>query len=318
MKVITFRRYSEALRMMFMGVCGNVQYFVMGKILFSFKHTHTHTLSLSLSLSLPLSIYLSLFFFSLSLTNLSHSFPLSRSFAWLFTQTQAKPSAPVVIWSFSMTDAQTPRCTTPKSCVAFTTASCASARCPSLSLPLSMGKRGGKKTASCLHMQQQQRALVCVCVCVCVCVWIYLHVCACAHFSPACSWLTQPTHAHRSAIGAGLCLAAACDMRIIATTAKVGWTFVGLGLHPGMAATHFTPQVLGIQRAAMMLLTGTVSQCSVVFCVHVHVCVCAYVFCACYALRIIINNAGDFSFIACIVSGLFFFFVFCFFFSPFS
>lgn len=34
------------------------------------------------------------------------------------------------------------------------------------------------------------------------------------------------------AIGAGLCLALACDMRIAATTAKMGVTFVGLGLHP--------------------------------------------------------------------------------------
>eukprot|EP00041_Stephanoeca_diplocostata_P013573 m.238329 g.238329 ORF g.238329 m.238329 type:complete len:182 (+) comp19388_c0_seq6:560-1105(+) len=58
------------------------------------------------------------------------------------------------------------------------------------------------------------------------------------------------------AIGAGLCVACACDIRVCATTAKMGWTFVGLGLHPGMAATHFTPQIIGHQQAARWLLTG--------------------------------------------------------------
>lgn len=60
------------------------------------------------------------------------------------------------------------------------------------------------------------------------------------------------------AIGAGLCVAAACDMRICATDAKMGWTFVGLGLHPGMAATHYTAAIIGPQNAAKYLLTGKV------------------------------------------------------------
>ncbi len=45
------------------------------------------------------------------------------------------------------------------------------------------------------------------------------------------------------AIGAGLCLAVACDLRIAAKDAVLSWSFATLGLHPGMAATHFTPQV---------------------------------------------------------------------------
>ncbi len=61
-----------------------------------------------------------------------------------------------------------------------------------------------------------------------------------------------------AAIGAGLCLAAACDMRVVAESAKLGWTFATLGLHPGMAATHFTPQLLGTQTAASYLLTGRI------------------------------------------------------------
>ena len=39
------------------------------------------------------------------------------------------------------------------------------------------------------------------------------------------------------AIGAGLCLALACDIRYAAAGAKLGAPFVKLGMHPGMAAT---------------------------------------------------------------------------------
>jgi len=63
---------------------------------------------------------------------------------------------------------------------------------------------------------------------------------------------------HGPAIGAGLCLALACDMRICAEDAKLGATFVSLGLHPGMGATHFLPQIVGPQVAARLLLTGEV------------------------------------------------------------
>ncbi len=63
----------------------------------------------------------------------------------------------------------------------------------------------------------------------------------------------------RPAIGAGLCLAAACDIRIAAASARLGWTFATLGLHPGMAATHFTAQLVGVQMAAKLLLTGEVT-----------------------------------------------------------
>ena len=52
------------------------------------------------------------------------------------------------------------------------------------------------------------------------------------------------------AIGAGLCFALACDIRIAAPQAKLGLTFVGLGLHPGMGATHFLPKLVGPQVAS--------------------------------------------------------------------
>jgi len=58
------------------------------------------------------------------------------------------------------------------------------------------------------------------------------------------------------AIGAGLCFAMACDIRIVSAQAKLGFTFVGLGLHPGMAATHLVASVAGYEVAYRLLLSG--------------------------------------------------------------
>merc|ERR1712013_471068 len=59
------------------------------------------------------------------------------------------------------------------------------------------------------------------------------------------------------AVGAGLCLAVGgADIRVASSTARMGVTFTKLGLHPGMAATHFLPAVVGPQHAADLLLTG--------------------------------------------------------------
>lgn len=63
---------------------------------------------------------------------------------------------------------------------------------------------------------------------------------------------------HGPAIGAGLCVACACDLRIAAASAKMGFTFATLALHPGMAATHFLPRLVGAETAARLLLTGEV------------------------------------------------------------
>lgn len=62
------------------------------------------------------------------------------------------------------------------------------------------------------------------------------------------------------AIGAGMCLALACDLRVCARNAKLGLTFVGLGLHPGMGATHTLPTLVGHQAASRLLLTGDVIE----------------------------------------------------------
>lgn len=60
------------------------------------------------------------------------------------------------------------------------------------------------------------------------------------------------------AIGAGLALALACDVRYVAEQARLAVPFTGLGLHPGMATTWSLPAVAGPALAADMLLTGRV------------------------------------------------------------
>jgi enoyl-CoA hydratase len=58
------------------------------------------------------------------------------------------------------------------------------------------------------------------------------------------------------AIGAGLCLALACDIRYAAEGAKLAAPFVKLGMNPGMAATYLLPNVVGEANARELLLTG--------------------------------------------------------------
>jgi enoyl-CoA hydratase/carnithine racemase len=58
------------------------------------------------------------------------------------------------------------------------------------------------------------------------------------------------------AVGAGLCLALACDVRYAAPGATFSAPFARLGMHPGMAATYLLPEVVGVARARELLLTG--------------------------------------------------------------
>jgi len=70
--------------------------------------------------------------------------------------------------------------------------------------------------------------------------------------------LALPTVAaiNGAAVGAGLCLALAADMRIASRKAKLGVAFTNLGLHPGMGSTHRLPALVGPQFASRMLLTA--------------------------------------------------------------
>lgn len=70
--------------------------------------------------------------------------------------------------------------------------------------------------------------------------------------------LPQPTLAalHGPAIGAGFCVALACDIRVAAREAKLGLNFTRLGIHPGMAATWTLPRIVGPAHAAELIYTG--------------------------------------------------------------
>ena len=58
------------------------------------------------------------------------------------------------------------------------------------------------------------------------------------------------------AVGAGLCLALACDIRYAARGVKLSAPFTQLGMHAGMAATYLLPEVVGTAAARDLLLTG--------------------------------------------------------------
>ena len=58
------------------------------------------------------------------------------------------------------------------------------------------------------------------------------------------------------ALGGGLELALACDLRVAAKTAKLGLPEVGLGLIPGFGGTQRLPRLIGRGRALDLIFTG--------------------------------------------------------------
>lgn len=61
---------------------------------------------------------------------------------------------------------------------------------------------------------------------------------------------------HGPAIGAGLGLALACDLRVTCPEAFFAANFVRLGIHPGFGLSVTLPELIGPGRAADLLLTG--------------------------------------------------------------
>jgi enoyl-CoA hydratase len=71
---------------------------------------------------------------------------------------------------------------------------------------------------------------------------------------------TLPTIAavNGAAVGAGLNLALACDVRLVGPKARFDARFLQLGLHPGGGMTWMTQRLVGPQTAAAMTLFGHV------------------------------------------------------------
>ena len=61
-----------------------------------------------------------------------------------------------------------------------------------------------------------------------------------------------------AAIGLGMDVACMADIRLAADTAKMGVTFLKLGLIPGDGGAWLLPRTIGMSRAAEMLFTGDV------------------------------------------------------------
>jgi 2-(1,2-epoxy-1,2-dihydrophenyl)acetyl-CoA isomerase len=61
-----------------------------------------------------------------------------------------------------------------------------------------------------------------------------------------------------AAIGVGVTMILPCDVRLAASSAKLGLTFVRLGILPGLGSTHLLPRLVGPARARELVLSARV------------------------------------------------------------
>ncbi|MGH7596451.1 MAG: enoyl-CoA hydratase/isomerase family protein [bacterium] len=56
--------------------------------------------------------------------------------------------------------------------------------------------------------------------------------------------------------GGGAGIALSCDIRIMAQSASIGFTFSRIGLHPDLGCMYFLPRLVGPAKAAELFMTG--------------------------------------------------------------
>jgi 2-(1,2-epoxy-1,2-dihydrophenyl)acetyl-CoA isomerase len=61
---------------------------------------------------------------------------------------------------------------------------------------------------------------------------------------------------HATAAGAGMSLAMACDLVLVAESATFTMAYTGIGLTPDGSSTYFLPRVVGLRRALELTLTN--------------------------------------------------------------
>jgi enoyl-CoA hydratase/carnithine racemase len=61
-----------------------------------------------------------------------------------------------------------------------------------------------------------------------------------------------------AAIGVGVTMILPCDVRLAASSAKLGLTFAKLGLLPGLGSTHLLPRLVGRAKALELVLSARV------------------------------------------------------------
>jgi len=62
------------------------------------------------------------------------------------------------------------------------------------------------------------------------------------------------------AIGVGITMVLACDLRLAASSAKLGLTFTKIGILPGLGSTYLLPRLVGPAKARELVLTAGVIE----------------------------------------------------------